>query len=231
MQTRADFLATGALAALAATPSPKPEAKPAYPPLGFDTKAFDDALKSASNGPAAHRHMFAAQRIDSGQVFGTMQGVLDAYASTGVDVATVASVAILYHGMSVVLALDDAMWNRYVLPNRDKAFKEAKEQAKDLDSVYDASTKGNPCLHRTNKEDDASIERLTSEGSRFFVCNHALQGVASFLARGLKADKLTVYRDLAAHLVPRSMLVPAGIWAVHAIQERGYTYQQVNLQP
>jgi hypothetical protein len=25
------------------------------------------------------------------------------------------------------------------------------------------------------------------------------------------------------------MLVPAGVWAVHAVQERRYTYEQVNL--
>ena len=227
MQTRADFLATGALAALAGTPPPKPSASPSYPPLAFDLAAFDAILQT----PAAHRHLFAAQRLNGGQVLETMQAVIDAYTSTGADASTVKPVAVLYHGVSLLVALDDVAWNRYVIPYPAKDFKGAKEMAGDVASIYQAGGKGNPCYHRTGKDDDISVERLVLERAHFFVCNRALQGVSGMFARASKRNKVEVYNELSAHLVPGATLVPAGIWAVHAIQERKYTYMQVNLQP
>jgi hypothetical protein len=37
------------------------------------------------------------------------------------------------------------------------------------------------------------------------------------------------YAKLASNLVPHAMLVPAGVWAVHALQEARFTYEQVTL--
>jgi hypothetical protein len=40
-----------------------------------------------------------------------------------------------------------------------------------------------------------------------------------------------VYSDFAHHLVNNAMLVPAGVWAVHAIQEQRFTLLQTSLAP
>jgi intracellular sulfur oxidation DsrE/DsrF family protein len=38
-----------------------------------------------------------------------------------------------------------------------------------------------------------------------------------------------VYDRLTKALVPSASVVPAGVWAVHAIQERRFTYLQTTL--
>ncbi|HTX59684.1 MAG TPA: hypothetical protein VMH02_08370 [Verrucomicrobiae bacterium] len=242
MPSRLDFLAAGAIAALApataaASPSPaqsaspkaSPSPEPSFPPLHFDMAAFDAALETA----APHRHMFASLRLDGGQVLDTMRGVLSAYAQIGVAAKDVHPVAVLYHGEAITLGFDDTVWNDYLIPTHAKDPKTFDAFDKDFASVYTpGKTKGNPELHKTNDKDDSSIEGLVADaGARFFVCNEATKGFASYIARHLKKSPLDVYAAMASNLVPNAMLVPAGVWAVHAVQERRYTYQQVNLQP
>lgn len=59
-----------------------------------------------------------------------------------------------------------------------------------------------------------------------FACNLATLGFASRLAKILNLDEHSVYNDMVAHLLPVAMLVPAGVWAIAAIAERGYTMLQ-----
>jgi|SRR5579862_875105 len=226
MQTRLDFLTTSAgaatvLAASGAAPKPTPDA--AIPAFKFDTAAFDAALETT----ATHRHLFASTKMDGGDVLGAMRGVFDAYATLGTAASDMRPVAVLYHGASICLGFDDTIWNQYFIPMHAK-FPESI--TKDFDTVYKANARGNPCLHKTGDKDDSSVEGLVADaGARFFVCNHAARGVATMTAHALKMDPTTVYQAFASHLVPNTMLVPAGVWAVHAIQERRYTYLQTTL--
>jgi hypothetical protein len=157
---------------------------------------------------------------------------LDAYQEIGIPLTDVHTVAVFYHGVSVLLAFDDAMWKKYFIPLQPKDKSNLTNLEKDFATVYQAGkTTGNPCLHKTGTKDDSSIETLIRMvNARFFACNNATKGFAGYIARTLKLDPLAVYRDLASHLVPNAMLVPAGVWAVPAIQERLYTYQQSTLQ-
>jgi hypothetical protein len=228
LQTRLDFIAAGALSALtaAATPSPKPTPEPSLPPLHFDLAAFDAALNTA----ATHRHLFASTKIDGGEVFSAIRNTLNAYADIGIAWHDVFPVAAFYHGGSVVLAFDDAMWNTYFIPLQQQAAGNPNDYTKDFNTVYDAKTHGNPRLHKTGGRDDESIEALVADaGARFFVCNNATKGFAAHIAHRLRLQPAKVYSDLAAHLVPNAMLVPAGVWAVHAIQERRYTLLQTSV--
>ena len=94
----------------------------------------------------------------------------------------------------------------------------------------DPKKKGNPCLHKTGGDDDTSIESLVADaGARIFMCNCATEGVASVIARKLGKNAADVYKTMSTHLVPNAMLVPAGVWAVHAVQERHYTFLPTSL--
>jgi hypothetical protein len=233
VQTRSDFLAAGTFAmltpALASaatpTPSPKPSPEPSIPPLHFDLAGFDAILNVA----AQHRHLFASTKLAGGVVLSSMRNTLNAYVDIGVSLRDVFPVATFYHGGSVLLAFDDAMWNEYFIPLRRRGTQN-DEFAKDFGSVYDAKTHGNPCLHKKGGREDTSIESLVADaGARFFVCNNATQGFARYLATHAKKPAVEVYQDLVAHLVPNATLVPAGVWAVHAIQERRYTLLQTSV--
>jgi hypothetical protein len=243
MSTRKNFLASGAaLAALApvaataspaAAPKPSPSASPAaagddIPELKFSLAAFDAALAT----PSIHKHLFTTVKIDSGEVFGAMRGTLDAYAGMGVALSAVRPVAVLYHGIAIALGFDDLVWNEYFLPFSagKMTSPQGVERAADFATVVDSKTKGNPVLHKTGGDYDMSIESLVADANaHFFLCNNATRGFASIMAKKLDKHPADVYATMSAHLVPNAMLVPAGVWAVHAVQERRYTLLQTSL--
>lgn len=247
MQTRSDFLSAGTLALLApatvaaapitataaptpataasAGSSPSPSPEPPLPPLDFDLAAFDTALDTT----ATHRNLFTATKLEGAEILAAMRNTLGAYRDVRIALDDVRSVAVLYHGLSITLAFDDSIWDEYFAP---AFFKGAPANAffKDFNTVYDSKKRGNPCLHARGGHDDTSLESLVADaGARFFVCNNAAKGFARYIAGRLKLPTPTVYGRLASHLVRNASLVPAGVWAVHAVQERRYTLLQTTL--
>lgn len=216
MTTRKDFIAAGAaLSALApqlalADPSPSASATPTpMPHLQFDLAAFDAGL----NAPAKHRHLFATKAAD-GSAFDTVRTVLKAYDSIALPMNTVHPAAVLYH-FAAISGLDDAVWNTLIIPHLAKMPKGMRDEVGAL-----KVGSGNPST--------TSIASLVADCNMLtFVCNNAMSGLASALAKASGADAAATYAMMSKHLVPNAMLVPAGVWAVHAVQERGYTLLQV----
>ena len=164
-------------------------------------------------------------------MLGQMRSTLNAYRDVGIALTGVRPVAVFYHGLALTLGFDDVIWNEYFIPLFAKDTKRADaDTVKDFDSVYDAKKRGNPCLHKQGGRNDTSLESLVADaGARFFVCNNATQGFAHYIAKHFRKPSAEVYANLVAHLVPNAALVPAGVWAVHAIQERRYTLLQSTL--
>jgi hypothetical protein len=221
MQTRGDFLTTaGSLAALLPTSggTPQPGASPVGPPSmeevlprGFQLSAFDAALAT----PAKQKHLFACI-TEASVALAATRSTLNAYRVLGVPAADVQPVVVFYHGTAVLSAFDDAMWTRYVMPTKSAPASGTKEKIT-----------GNPLMKKKGGDWDSSIPALiASADARFFVCNLATHGYASRFAKQLHLSAKDVYEDLASHLIPNAMLVPAGVWAIHAIQERQYTLLQ-----
>ena len=221
MQTRADFLTTaGSLAALVPMPggTPQPGVSPVGPPSmeevlprGFQLGAFEAALAT----PAKHKHLFAGI-TQAGVALNATRSTLNAYHVLGVPAADVQPVVVFYHGTAVLSAFDDTMWTRYVMPTNSAPVSDSTEKIT-----------GNPLMKEKGGDWDSSIPALVaSANARFFVCNLATHGYASRFAKHLHLSAKDVYEDLASHLIPNAMLVPAGVWAIHAIQERQYTLLQ-----
>ncbi|HTX57623.1 MAG TPA: hypothetical protein VMD47_11050 [Candidatus Acidoferrales bacterium] len=224
MTTRKDFLVAGTIAAaLAGGATAGATAAPANPKLDFDLDAFNALLETSQS----HKNLFAACVINGGEVFGAIRNTLNAYRDTGIDWNDVFPVAVLYHGVSIALAFDDAAWNDYFIPFARHSPKSYAPRVQ-IESVR--TTGGNPCLREQGGRNDTSIRSLIADaGTRFFVCNNAAHGFANAIAVKLKKSPDTVYADLARHLVPNAMLVPAGVWAVHAIQEQRFTLLHTSL--
>jgi hypothetical protein len=220
MQTRGDFLTTaGSLAALVpmsgGTPqsseSVGPPAMEEVLPRGFQLGAFDTALAT----PAKQRHLFACI-TEASVALAATRSTLNAYHVLGVPATDVQPVVVFYHGAAVLSAFDDAMWTRYVVPTNSAPASDSKEKIT-----------GNPLMKKKGGDWDSSIPALVADANtRFFVCNLATHGYASRFAKHLHLSAKDVYEDLAGHLIPNAMLVPAGVWAIHAIQERQYTLLQ-----
>jgi hypothetical protein len=229
MTTRKDFLVAGTLAAaipgsaLADAPA---VVHPKAPKLDFDLEAFNVLL----DGAQAHKNLFAAVQIEGGEVLSAMRNTLNAYRDIGVEWSEVLPVAVLYHGFSILLAFDDLIWNRYIIPFSGKL--KHGNGAAQIASVRKLDVGGNPCLREQGGDGDTSIRSLVADaGARFFVCNNAALGTASMVAKALGKPFDAVYNDFAHHLVPNGLLVPAGVWAIHAIQEQRFTLLQTSLAP
>jgi hypothetical protein len=231
MSTRKDFLVAGTLAAAAiapqsalAAPASAPMGpRPKQPALDFDLEAFNALL----DGAQSHKHLFTAVEIERGLLFQAMRNTLNAYRDIGVEWSDVLPVAVLYHSTAVLLSFDDDVWNEYVHPVAAKLPK-AGTMSKQI--VAGRAGSGNPYLRDQGGDWDASIRSLVTDAqARFFVCNNAVHGIANFAAETLKRPAPEVYADLTRHLVPNAQLVPAGVWAVHAIQEQRFTLLQTTL--
>ncbi len=220
----ATFAALASQLQPAGAATPAPAKTPRVPPLNFSVASFDTLL----GRPAAHRHLFASTKIDDGTVLDAMHNTVRAYTEVGIDAGQVFPVAVLYHGVSIALAFDDAAWNQWLIPALPKYLKDEHDDVDDL-----KAGKGNPFLHRADQTDgnfDASIETLvTQAGAHFFVCDHALRGLSGSLAGTANLSQAQVYDRLTKALIPSASVVPAGVWAVHAIQERRFTYLQTTL--
>lgn len=218
------------MAATAAGPSPAAaaDAAPAAPsvapglydpvPYRFDASAFAAVLER----PVPHRQVVAATTFGEGTAaLAFMRNTINAYVDPiyfNAGPKSVHAAAVFYHGASVLLAVDDAMWAKYPLsdltvapgttPKPDAKPVRANEHAADLNGL------------------------VASDGASFFVCNNALSGFAGLLATkvapaGTTATReqvVAIHDELAAHFLPGVMLVPAGVAALNAAQEARFTF-------
>lgn len=228
MHTRKDFLAVASLAALApqiaaAAPTAQPAADPreVLPKLKFDVAAFDATLTKA----AAHRHLFSAAPLDGGTIFAAIRNTLDAYRDfLDVGYEQILPVAVLYHGVSIALGFNDAAWNELFLPAM-ASYPPAVRAA------FGAARRGggNPYLH-ARQAHDWSLESLVADcGLRTYICNNAMRSFATSAAKTLHMTPSAIYEKLTANVATNAMVVPAGVWAIHALQERRFTLLETSV--
>ena len=135
-------------------------------------------------------------------LFDAMNASLDAYSGA------LEALGVLY-GLATPAAIDGDAWARYRLGVR-----------------LNANAQRNPFAAR--------ITQLQARGAKFVVCNHSLQGLAIAVANGVPQVQEpvdTVLATMRAHLVRGVTTVPAGVQAINAAQEAGYTYLPVSLAP
>jgi len=217
-------LASPALAADApaapAPASPAPLPGDFYDPVAykFDARAFAAILDQ----PFPHRQVVAATSFGEGTAaLAFMENTIKAYVDPiyfNAGPKSVHAAAVFYHGASVLLALDDAMWAKYPL---GEYLQPAGAAAKPSDKIA-----------RTN-ENAATIAKLVGTyGASFFVCNNALSGIAASFVQKLaaagttptRAQVIALHDEFAAHFLPGVTLVPAGVAAINAAQEARFTY-------
>lgn len=223
MTTRKEFLVAGSLAAVtplpAAAQSPSP--KSSATPYVFDRERFNAILAK----DAKHRQCFGATKIASGSVLEGMNNSIRAYEETLQEgPGALHAAAVLYHGRSIVMALNDAIWDEVVWPSKKIGVEDVGAD------IWHGKHKGNPFYRSaTSDPDDVSIRSLAKHGASFFVCNNALEGMSSLFAEAMKIEYNAAYQRLLAGIVPEAFVVPAGVMAINACQEAKFTYIQATL--
>jgi intracellular sulfur oxidation DsrE/DsrF family protein len=188
------------------------------PEWHFDQGRFRRAISRAAN----HRHMFAAGSISGGAIVTAMFNTFYVYERTlKTPDSQVFMTGVLYHGLAVALALNDRAWSELLLPALSSFPPEFRNDVRTLGTAG-----GNPVLHGGANQ---SLPGLVSRGSVFFVCRNALAGVAGTVAHVQGRSPADVYAQISGSLVKGTMIVPTGVWAIHALQEARFTYLQTSL--
>jgi intracellular sulfur oxidation DsrE/DsrF family protein len=227
MQNRRDFLlATSALTTLVACSTEQRTDASSSP--GKATVAFDERhFNEVASKNVRYRHCFGIPRIASGDGLYAMNNTYAAYdqvLNTPLD--QVLLVGVLYLGAPITMAFNDEAWNSLLIPALPHLGEDARVQ---FESV--SITRGNPFLYRPpgSNGTDASIESLVARGARFFVCNNSALQLADLIGKALNRDPKDVYATIVRSLVPGASLVPAGVWAINALQTSHFTYLQAAL--
>ncbi|HKU68546.1 MAG TPA: DsrE family protein [Candidatus Baltobacteraceae bacterium] len=149
---------------------------------------------------ARHRQVFGAHGTDMTSLFEEMNAALDAYAGA------LDTLAVLY-GAATPAAVAGAVWRTYRLGAR-----------------LNVDAHENPFAAR--------IVKLQARGAKFVVCGNSLRGLAIAIANGVlevQEPVDSVLDRMRANLVRGVETVPAGVAALNAAQEAGYTYLPVSL--
>jgi intracellular sulfur oxidation DsrE/DsrF family protein len=213
-----------AAAAPATPPPPSPaerarlDALHAAVPFRFDRVAFQAILDT----PYPHRQSFVFLSFERAAGYAGVQGSLNAYADPN-------GFAAGPHGLHVgvvllgghALVLDDAMWRKYPIGLL------ADEEMHPTDTTYRAYW-----TNLKHNQYGETHERLVAQDVAFFVCNNSFTSYARGIAQRTAPAGTTLTRErivavhdeLAAHFLPNTMLVPAGVAAINALQEARFTY-------
>lgn len=146
----------------------------------------------------------------TGNYFGANTGV---YGLANSDLAVI----VCLRHRSAPFGFNDAMWAKY----GDTLAKRAEfvdPKTKEVPKVNYFTPKAPAAPARAR-----SLASLMGLGVQFAICNLSTRAISGLIAdaTGQKADD--VYKEIAANLIDRARLVPAGIVAVNRAQERGYS--------
>lgn len=79
-------------------------------------------------------------------------------------------------------------------------------------------------VERTYGNRSNTIDRMSSRGVRFAVCDLSTRGMAGMLARSTGRTADEVYEELTTNAIPSSHFVPAGVMAATRAQEYGFSF-------
>ena len=189
-------------------------AVPATGPLSPWDLSWIEALRGK------HRQVFSAGLLQDGVVLDIATNWLDAHQEVfglkSPDVNAVIGIA----NKSIAINSSDEIWKRYEFGRRYSI----------TDPETGAPSVRNVFLHgRTNGLGKvAGVEPLQARGVVFWQCNNALTGVARALARETSQAPDAVRNEMIAGLNPGVRLVPAHTMVLGLMQEKGFSYEQVN---
>jgi hypothetical protein len=177
---------------------------------------FDDTWTTRVRA-AAHRAVFDSPEVADGLALGQAAVFMDNYHEMfGTSDAETVPVIVMRH-QGTVLAMGDALWDKYELGTRTKL----------KDPVTGEVARRNPFVNVGRDDKHAVIEpastlpALRARGAVLLACNRALMHFAAQKAREMKLDVNDVKAEFTAGLVPGVILQPSGIYALTRAQEVG----------
>lgn len=222
--SRKDFLALGVGGAVAALGA-KANAQLVERPSDWSPTQLHDIM----NRPAKYRQVYDITQIGGGVFLNNIKNSLNGFQfSFGAQPSGINMVAAL-HGAANLLNFDDAMWKKYRLGEFIN-MKDPKTGTFATRNLYFYSS-ADKADHNPDSEksiyQDKSIQGLQARGVHFLCCHTATEEqTRKLIARfGLKEKPETIVKDLLAHRIPGSTIVPAMVATVAILQlEAHFSY-------
>lgn len=211
MPRRREFLSTLTLAAAAITVGPDElRAQAALGP--WDTSWIGKVEK------AKYRVVFNGSDIADGAVLDYTSTFFDhfheAHDTRDADTRPV----IVFRRLGTVMALNDAMWERYNIGTDRKID----------DPATKAPAKRNPFWSAPpgDRHASMSIDALQQRGLISLACSVSLASMGFSFGRATGRDAAEVSKELRANLVTGAIAVPSGIYALIRAQNAGCAFMQ-----
>lgn len=223
--SRKDFIAFGLGSVAAAALGPKADAQLVQKPRDWSRAG----LRGIMDRTARYRQVYDVAKINNGVFLNNIKNSLNGFQfSFGAKPEEINLVAAL-HGAANLLNFDDAMWAKYRL-GEFADVKDPKTGEPATRNLYFPSTavKSN---HDPEDErsiyQDKSIQGLQARGIHFLICHTATEEQSRKLIGrfGLKEQPESIVKDLLAHRLPGSTVVPSMVTVIAILQlEAHFSY-------
>jgi intracellular sulfur oxidation DsrE/DsrF family protein len=211
MPKRRDFLASLRLAAATiAVDRDEAFAKTTSGP--WDTSWIDALAK------AKYRVVFNGSDIADGAALDYTSTFFDHYHEVHDTRDSDTRPVIVFRRLGTVMALNDAMWERYGIGTDRKVD----------DPVTKAPARRNPfwSVPAGDRHAGTSIESLQKRGLICLACNVSLTSMGYSFGQKTGRDSAEVTKELRENLVPGAIAVPSGIFALIRAQNAGCAFMQ-----
>lgn len=199
--------------------------------LAAATIAFDadEARAESSSGPwdtswidslakAKYRVVFNGSDIADGTVLDYTSTFFDHFHEVHDTRDSDTRPVIVFRRLGTVMALNDAMWDRY----------EIGADRKVDDPLTKAPARRNPFWSAPAGDRHAamSIESFQKRGLICLACNVSLMSMGYSFGKKVGRDAAEVAKELRENLVPGAIVVPSGIFALIRAQNAGCAFMQ-----
>jgi len=169
-------------------------------------------------GTAQYRVVFDATNIADGFALDLTSTFLDHFHEVHGTSDSQARAVIVMRQLGTPLALGDALWDKYAVG----------EELKINDRNTQQPARRNPYLKpsATNGTSDASLETLRARGTILLLCNIAMNNWSRRHTEMAKRPVDEVLTEVRANLVPGTIVVPSGIYAIIRAQNAGCAFMR-----
>ncbi len=218
--TRRDFLGRITAGAAAYSALPVALALSACAAEGSNQAAGEFDLTWPAKLTGKHKSVFDMAEVESG--YGLWRGM--AWAGQvqqymGVAPTDVSLAIILRHG-AIVLAMDQAFWDKYGVGKLKSVTHPMTQQPTDKNPVLLGVAEGVPAPF-----DAAALPKQQARGVIFLACNLAFNlDIVPIVVAADKVSEADARKTALTHVLPGVLLQPSGVFAATRAQEAGCSY-------
>jgi intracellular sulfur oxidation DsrE/DsrF family protein len=169
---------------------------------------------------ASYRAVVDANVVEDGYALDLANGLFQDFHDTHGTRDDQVKIVIVARRLGTPLVVGDAIWERFPVGEDTKMNDSATKAPYRRNPFYRAAPGASPESAATK------IESLQKRGVILLVCNIALNNWTRRMAETTKRDLADAKKDVFANLVPGTIVVPSGVFALMRAQNAGCAYMR-----